>query len=255
MSVARLYFFRHHLLPRSQPVVYTIREGRLGQFPLMNRLISFNDELDVADLVREAGRVRLARWLENEWSARCDPLEKTLLRCAVITFRGVPDDRPSLVVYYDPHQYGPADVIEWARASRRKMILRALKWLSMFVVSTSSMALVNLGLPPGPLLHAALHLVGLPFSGFCGARALKLSLAASGGTFLESSIVDGMVEFIPVRLTSFDRISRDLVSIKYACLKAEHSLQASGLARFMEWRIKYDKAWHLREGSMPLWPK
>ncbi|KAF4706440.1 hypothetical protein FOZ63_014271, partial [Perkinsus olseni] len=66
---------------------------------------------------------------------------------------------------------------------------------------------------------------------------------------------DGMVEFIPVRLTSFDRISRDLVSIKYACLKAEHSLQAPGLARFMEWRIKYDKAGHLREGSMPLWPK
>ncbi|KAF4679886.1 hypothetical protein FOZ60_014374 [Perkinsus olseni] len=136
-----------------------------------------------------------------------------------------------------------------------RMILRAFKWLSMFVVSTSSMALVNLALPPGPLLHAALHLVGLPFSGLCGARALKLSLAASGGTFLESSIVDGMVEFIPVRLTCFDRISRDLVSIKYACLKAEHSLQASGLARFMEWRIKYDKAWHLREGSMPLWPK
>ncbi|KAF4703551.1 hypothetical protein FOZ63_020033 [Perkinsus olseni] len=254
MSVARLYFFRHHLLPRSHPVVYTIREGRLGQFPLMNRLISLNDELDVAELTN-----RLEFKIEDRSDPRllsipAAPVEKTLLRCAVITFRGVPDDRPSLVVYYDPHQHGPAEIIEWARASRRKMILRVLKWLSMFVVSTSSMALVNLALPPGPLLHA-LHLLGLPFSGLCGARALKLSLAASGGTFLESSIVDGMVEFIPVRLTSFDRISKDLVSIKYACLKAEHSLQAPGLARFMEWRIKYDKAGHLREGSMPLWPK
>lgn len=130
------------------------------------------------------------------------------------------------------------------------MLFRSFKWLSVFILSTSLMAIINLISAPGIGLQI-LHIIGLPLLGLCGARALKLSVVASGGTFIENSIADGMVEFIPVRMSSFEKVSRDLVSNKYACLKAEHSLQAPGLAEFMEWCIRYEKASQFREGFMP----
>ncbi|KAF4654389.1 hypothetical protein FOL47_009994, partial [Perkinsus chesapeaki] len=254
MSVARLYFFRHRLIPIKHsggggPVVYAIREPRLGKLSAFNRIIDIIDELEKTEPMREIGRVRLANWMENQMSSRFDPLEATLFRCAVVTSRGVPEDRPCLVVYYDPEQYGPADVIEWAKFSREKMLARALKWSMIFAFSMTCVAVLNLSLAPGFLLQS-LHFIGLPLLGLCGGRALKLSLAASGGSLIESTIADGMAEFIPVRMGQFDKISSDLISTKYGCLKAEHALQAPGLAQFLVWRIN-EQAWSVASPLNP----